>query len=508
MKKTAIKIVALTGLAVLFVLSLSSCFEVFPYRPDIERSDTLLYIGQQEVFFDADRNSALVSIAEYGSFEAIITYNKYQGASINTKSVLNSEKFDFGKIDKESTFVLKLFNHSNQFETYSLYFTLLPIIQIEHKYSEIPNEPKGIAVFNLSDPTSKTSTIEYCGIEIRGGSAAAKPKKSYGIEIREDGETRNGKNLLLLDMCNNDDWILDATYTDLSNTRNRVSFDIWREIQEDALAKNRNTLMSANKGQFIELFINCEYQGVYFLTESIDEELLDLNRSDRQTGYLYKSEDWSPATQYIGLPDTATSIKVWSGWEQKYPDPEELSCWQPLYKFISFVLNSDEKSFRDSIASLLIIDQAIDYYILMNLIQGADNAGKNIFMAKKTVNEPFYICPWDMDATWGRDWQGIKVSPEGNVSFKLFERLINTNPNQFTQKMKNRWFNLRLAILNNENLCQKFARYNDKLLQSGAAQRETLRWPLSLPDINSERKYIEGYIDKRLEFLDNYFNNL
>ena len=65
-----------------------------------------------------------------------------------------------------------------------------------------------------------------------------------------------------------------------------------------------------------------------------------------------------------------------------------------------------------------------------------------------------------------------------------------------------------------DSLKERFHHYFDLFAESGAAQRETQRWSegggddvLQMPqlDFDDERSYIDEWIDKRLEFLDNLF---
>ena len=66
-----------------------------------------------------------------------------------------------------------------------------------------------------------------------------------------------------------------------------------------------------------------------------------------------------------------------------------------------------------------------------------------------------------------------------------------------------------------DSLKERFHRYFDLFAESGAAQRETERWSegggddvLQMPqlDFDDERSYIDEWIDKRIEFLDNLFS--
>ncbi|MDA3930782.1 MAG: CotH kinase family protein [Prolixibacteraceae bacterium] len=504
MKNTFIKIFAF--LVLLF--GLFSCYQEFPYVPEIHGDKPALFVNYNEVILDSENELALLSVANFEDFNGLISYNKYNRVSIDLNYISNGSNYDFENIDSGSSFKLSIVDSNNLEQHYTLKLTLLPVIHISQNFEAIKDEPKIIAHLNVQDPQGKSSINEYCGIEFRGGSANGQPKKSYGFEIYDDAESMSSKNMRLLGMYNDDDWILDASYIDKANTRNRVSFDLWSDIQNDAEERGNTVLYSATKGQFVELFVNNSYKGLYCLNERVDAKMLGLKSSISSGGLLYKSEEWSSATTFSGVPDTANFVETWAGWEQKYPSPNTFSYWKPLYDYVDFVSNSSDSDFEKQIFSNLSSDQAIDYFILMNMIYGLDNAGKNILLAKLDVSQPFFMCPWDMDATWGRNWKGEEYTANDLVTFNLYKRLSKTAPDNYELQLKNRWNELREEVLTLPNIVNKFESYQQLFIEAGAYQRELETWPESMPNIYDELIYIETWLEKRIAFLDNYFESL
>lgn len=495
--------------AIIFLIGFTSCYEEFSFVPNLTQNDSILYVDQHRVMLDSTRKLALMAVNQFSDFNGTIIFNKYNDITIDEIQLEKGEHYEFLDVDAERSYLLQFHYFDSVYTEYSLQFTLLPIIHIEHLLPEISNTSKGIAKITITDPQTNNTTIEYCGIETRGKSSFNNPKKSYSFNLLMNAETKEGKPLPLLGMNNRDKWILDAVYTDLSLTRNRVSFDLWNDIQNNASEQNWQTLPSATEGRFIEMFINSEYVGVYCLNEMLDENKLGLTAEHDDTlAFLYKSEGWSPATTFEGLSDTTKTYSKWDEWEQKLPYPTDLSYWKPLYDFVEFVTTASDEAFADSIAHYLAIDQAIDYYIFINLILGSDNAGKNLFMAKRTLDEPFFICPWDLDATWGRDWLAEKTSTNGEVTFNLYSRLREVNPNQYNQQLSDRWFKLRENVLQPDYFLKHFYTYNELLIRSGAAKRETERWPVSLIDLDEEMNYITQWSKERVNKLDALFNSL
>jgi spore coat protein H len=496
-------------LSFLLALSLVSCYEEYDYSPLITTKSIPLTVDGHAGIFDLNTGMALLSISDFEKLTGKIQYTDFDELSINDTKLENGNHFDFGTVDAETEYRLLVSNSDSLYDDYLLQFTLLPIVHIEHnKHNNILTDSKILATISVIDPDFGLETTEYCGIEIRGASSVYQPKKSYSIAVRQNDKIKNGKSVSFLGMGNYEKWILDAAFVDPSLMRNRVSFDIWNDMQQTA-SDSLMLLSTLNKGRFIELFINNQYLGVYCLNERYDDQIINSLQAsnESQEAFLYKSIDWTSATFFTEAPDTTRKIGEWAGWEQRTPDFNEVSVWKPLYNFINFVAISSDEVFSDSISSFMYIDQAIDYYIFMNLILGYDNAGKNILLLKSSINQPFYMCPWDLDATWGRDWQGEPLLNRDEVTMHLFNRLIEVNPDQFKEKLNERWVQLRQSVFEHHQIIDYFNRYSKLLLIAGANKREKEKWPNSTA-LETEIDFISEWSKERLHRLDKYFGSM
>ncbi len=492
---------------IICLVMLTSCYNEMEFAPEPVEFSSEMYINGKPVTTDTQSKQMLFPVDSYNCFEALIEYEDGYEIYINGENIENGNFYDFRGIKKDSSFKVDIYKKENAKESYKLKFTLLPVLQFKHHYKKILDEPKGPALFSMV--TANNYCINYCGVETRGGTANLRPKKSYGFEFWHDYKFRNNKDTSLLGMYIDDDWILDAVYNDFSRMRNRVSFDLWDRIQRDASKNDLNILYSSIKGQYVELFINNRYNGLYCLNERIEGGVLGITKDvSGSKGFLYKSEGWSDANKLTGLPDT-TSIDAegrCNQWEQKSPKSKDGLIWLPLYKFIDFVVNSSDEAFYYEISDFLVIDQLIDYYILLNVICGVDNVGKNYFLASWSGESPFYIIPWDMDATWGRDHRGDEINFDRLIYFHLFERVIKVNPHDFNQRLKKRYSHLRKEILSEESIRKMFEHYEELLHNSGAVKRNNQKWPDTKSDIHAETEYINEWVKKRLHYLDGYID--
>ena len=117
------------------------------------------------------------------------------------------------------------------------------------------------------------------------------------------------------------------------------------------------------------------------------------------------------------------------------------------------------------------------------------------------------MLPWDLDATWGRYWNGDATDSDDFLSNGLFDRLIETNADDFKVKLKIRWAASRNNIFTKNNLLSRFQNYADEMEASGVFQRDRSKWNLS-NSLTGELNYVSTWLDARLIFLDDYFDNM
>lgn len=435
---------------------------------------------------------------------------------INQEEVDNFSPYTFKDINvNQSVYLLFILCDGTELN-YLLKFTNLPIIHLQFGDLFIFNEPKQAVPFRLHDPDYLAHGLEHpvfsstIGIETRGGSAQIYPKKSYGLELWTDDSGSESFDASLLGMRNDDDWILDAMFIDKAKMRNRVSTDIWQDMTSLHYQVEEPTAQFGIKGKPVEVFVNDRYHGLYFFSERMDRKTLQLKKSEENEikGLLYKASFWGEKiVKFETYFPSDPSADFWDGWEQKHPDPDDFIHWEPLDEFTDFVVNADNDYFNDEIGEKLLLDNVIDYFILLNLIRGDDNTGKNIYMARYKKSSKFFMVPWDMDATWGRDYLSLQTSTQDTLSNRLFNRLIENNTDNFRAQLKQRWFALRGDILRTENLKTYFEKYATTYQINNAFQRDAIRWERS-DKISEEIIYINNWMDERLLFLDDFYLNL
>lgn len=413
-----------------------------------------------------------------------------------------------------------------------LVLTSLPLITISTTET-IVNEPKRVCQISLIDPLNRTNKNQHyfpphrAGIETRGGLAQSFPKKSYAIEFwypDKDEEVEEGTSLL--GIRNDGDWILDAMYVDRARMRNRVSMDLWTDINKVPHLSHEPNAVNGSRGYFVEVFLNDTYQGLYCLSDRVDRKQLKL---DMKEGFSYKASYWSLSTEFIsGDASFNNSSDTWDGWELRYQSENGAALaprikWEPLRDFIRFTAQSSNTEFKSELEARIDLANLTDYLLVTNALGADDNTGKNSFFSiYNDANSKFFITAWDLDASWGRKWNGSKIdlrdrefigitgTPRTDSRYcrpnAFFQRLMQQNPSDIKQQMKVRWQQLRGDELSHSMLAARVETYKQLLIGSGAYDRERSRWPGSAEELNSEAAFMISWMENRLRQMDQIIN--
>jgi spore coat protein H len=389
--------------------------------------------------------------------------------------------------------------------SYELFFTQIPLLNIATSH-EIIDESKASAYITIND-TSQTSIKSYIGIEIRGASSQSWPKKKYEIEFWVDSLGTYTWDLPLMGMRKDKDWILEAMYNEPMRIRSFTNWHIWAKTHKLYYADTEKDAKPFINNRYVEVFINGSYKGIYALTEKIDRKQLQLKRTttSKTEGELFKSYDWGQACQFISCPPYANKELVWGGYEMKYPNETDTANWQNLYSFTDFVVNGSETDFSDSFKNRFVWDNAVDYYIFLNLLAAYDNSAKNVYVAKYDQTSPYFYVPWDLDGTWGIFWDGVKHEYYNVViGNRMYDRLFKESNHAFQESLEQRWNILRSSIYKEDSLISFFKTNRDALLHNNIYRREHIAWP-QFNYQPSDFDELDRWVKKRLIFLDDYF---
>ncbi|MCA8832462.1 CotH kinase family protein [Hymenobacter pini] len=387
---------------------------------------------------------------------------------------------------------------------YTVFFTQVPVATIT-THDSIVDTPSVFGRFTLTKPDGSTVQSNM-GVEYRGAFSQTYPKKSFELSFWADTTGRESADVTLLGMRNDNKYNLQALYNEPLRMQSKVSNELWQEVHQIYYKIQEPEAKNGIASDYVEVFVNGSYQGIYMLTERIDRKQLKLKKYNNGiTGELYKGSSWDGATTFRSLPPYDNTSETWGGFEYKHP--EEQVDWSRLYGFVDFVENSSDKDFFGTYQQKFHVGNAVDYFIFLNLIRADDNTGKNLYIAKYKQGEPYYYVPWDLDGVFGNYWNGSNSGYMSDIlSNGFYDRLLKDySTTGFRAKVVSRWRELRKSVITDTHILQKFQTNSTYLLANNVYTREQMAWPDFTYD-PGQLTYAADWLRNRLEFLDNTFN--
>lgn len=385
---------------------------------------------------------------------------------------------------------------------YNVYFTGMPVAFITST-GEINEDGDSLGSIEVFDQYH--STMEYqgasCKWHLRGATTLNYKKSSYRLSLTDD-------KLSFLGMRKDDDWILHALYDDDGMIHNKLSYEVWQRIAWD----NHVNYDEGIQMEYVELFMDNTYLGVYGLSERIDPKALSMTDMD----VLYKCV----SHEYPGADDFYSELTedMTPTFEMKYPKEFGMEDWKPLQQWTDLFLFGGLADYGQG-TEIINMENAIDYNLFDLLICGEDNRMKNTYFHAVYQGDGNYRMikiPWDLNLTWGNSWvndidYNFHYFEEGHFDAPAFwmhdiEAMYQLNPEEMGRQLSERWWELRKNIITKESLCDIVDTQYSYLHDSGAYIRNCILWPPK--GEYWQDNYIYEYIDKRIDFLDNYIGQL
>lgn len=363
---------------------------------------------------------------------------------------------------------------------------------------QIADEPKITAYMSIYEDgiIKKNATVSsYIGIELRGFTSQYWcPKKQYGIETRKlNGENRN---IALLGLPEENDWVLSAPYFDKSLIRNPLCYELYRSMGWYA-PNTRHCI----------LYLNNEYQGVYVLTEKIKFDKNRLNASTEQGNcFLLETTDANRLKKKEHYFTTAYWKRTQIFKYPKTPNANDsVYITNTFNQFEKALGNANyAKSNLEELARTIDINSLIDYIIIQETIKNTDSFYASVYWHKKPDGKLTAGPLWDCNQGIGNadyvncwNYKGLRT-----LAYHYPKRLYENE--NFRKLLHKRWAELRSTILSEANI---FA-VTDSLatIVTTSADKNFEKWPILGKLIRPN--YFKGYTHKEeLHYLKCWFVN-
>ena len=406
-------------------------------------------------------------------------------------------------------------------------FTYWPVIQIYGSYEKRPYHA-GTVVYTHPDSASQqriNSRVRWAG-----SSTAGTDRLKHNFHLKFYHEDGSKMDMSFFGLRHDFHWRLDAGQIDFARVRNRVAKDIWADFahQPYYAAYEPKTPYNYVRGDFVEVFLNDEYMGIYSLNEHMDRQQLKLKKYDYDTGEfhggLWKPMKWSRVTTFSNLTAVNPTQKNWDNFYVKYPNIDDVNPtnFETLYEASDFAINASYPAFRDSAKFHYDIPVMRDYYLLLILLQAPDNVGKNVYYAcyDAATDKRLTIAIWDLDCTQGQfysnqgsNYHHAAVGPEDNFKTNhllphLILRHLWEYDKTFHGLATERYWELRSTTFNPDSIVARYAAYFDEMKRCGADKREIARWSycsdLGGRELNfdNELVYLQDWWMRHIAYLD------
>ena len=391
-------------------------------------------------------------------------------------------------------------------EMFILYRTTMPVINITTD-GPIVNTPAVHGIVSVADAQGNVIEMD-AGFKIRGTSSQLYDKKSYRMELWADETGLLMADTTFLGLRSDDDWNLEAMWTQPLRLRNKVANQLWMEMYQLPYQSSEPDALPGIRMEYADLFVNGEYVGIYALTERMDRKQLGLRKyNGNLRGVLYKGNG-AGAPTFESLPDFDNASDTWDNYEWVYPNESDTAIdWENLYGFTNFVMNASDNAFYSQYSLQADVDNLVDYYLFVNVLKAMDNMGRNVFLARYKKSSTYFYLPWDLDAILGLDTDGHQgVGTAGLMGNGLYDRLLNDcQPDGFVEKAQLRYNALRNDVLTRDHIAAMFRNQYELLDEEGAYEREHEAWPDFVADA-SQLDYLSDWLDARLQYLDTELN--
>ena len=350
----------------------------------------------------------------------------------------------------------------------------LPVVEVitvdgEEPYCEYVSAPSGSWGSSITDATkvpgsvtvsNPDGTISYSSgdyekgesgmtIKIRGNTSAYGDKKPYKIKLQKKGDLlgRDDKKF------NDKNWVLLNDYS----LKQYMGFEISRLMDFEWTPTC----------EFINLFINGDYRGIYLLAEAVERnENCRVNVSEE--GFIVEHDAywWNENGEYL-----PSIYSPQYNYTFKYPDYEDLSPEE--IDIVSDILSEYEESIAKGDYNDYIDVNSFARWMLAHDIMGtSDGGGVNFYLTKydATKDTPIMAGPlWDFDSAEKRlnKWSAVHET-------ERFKSLFNNINTSFYTEYLNVWekYGAKIfcgieEILSDMNDEEQWKAYNESQIMDG-----------------------------------------
>ena len=310
------------------------------------------------------------------------------------------------------------------------------------------------SVFSVPNSIYPT-TIKY-----RGASSYNRfDKKQYRIKFYKNKKDSE-KKVSLAGMGANSEWVLNGPYLDKTLIRNKLVYDLARELNG-----------WAPDSRFVELFVDGEYQGVYLAVEPVTngESRLRLSKFgllSGETAYIVsRDRSNTEAEELVTWGKTAgyTNNSLYIGYPSKNKVTEKQKAYiqKDISEFEQVLYGENFNDKRLGYQAYIDMDNWVDYFIINEFAMNYDAGNLSTYVYKE-LGGKLQLAVWDFNNGFD-NFQGSRKSTDilHTVKNSWIEKLWQDK--NFRDRVCERYRQLRKTTLSDEHIAEKIAFYQEEL---------------------------------------------
>lgn len=368
-----------------------------------------------------------------------------------------------------------------RYQTASVVITTLPVLMLEGDVTHQDGEGRPVFTGNFTlwtgnDPETEAYSIKKSDVQwhIRGNSSSKMEKCPWKLSLKkENGDNRN---LNLLGLGADDDWILNSLVMDDCKLREKLFMELWNEN-----ASNTDYNYKMSSGEYVEAVICGEYKGLFLLQRRLDAKYLGLKEETLLKETLYDAANVQAQYEVV---------------KARHSEEE-------IYAFMEQVYNRTDCSGYNA-------SNLVDTNLFLQLFMAWDNFGhKNMYHVLRKTENGFEACliPWDTDMSLGLNWGSSGFYYEGasdRVENRLEWSVLKAQGLMSESTSAVRWEKLRQGIFSEEYMTQTIEGLYSQISLSGAAARDYALWGEHYGGVDTVESLI-ACVSERLRLLDTYY---
>ena len=413
----------------------------------------------------------LCGISIVGNF-VVKSENKSKGKK---RTVITKEEMkEWAAPDEE---MLKYYNLGK-------FSTTLPVIYMNTKGQQILKENVicgNIALLDGNEEAQSVSavpnSIYRATIKYRGASSYSKfDKKQYRIKFYKNSK-ENEKKVSLAGMGANSEWVLNGPYLDKTLIRNKLVYDLARELNG-----------WAPDTRFVELFVDGKYQGVYLAVEPVTNgesrlRLAEFGLLSGETAYVVNRDRIDTGTEEIETWGK-TEGYTYNALYIRYPSKNKITEKQKEYikndisEFEQVLYGKNFSDKKIGYQAYIDMDNWVDYFIINEFAMNYDAGNLSTYVYKE-LGGKLQLAAWDFNNGFDNyQWFHTETDRLHTVENSWFDKLWQDE--NFREHVCERYGQLRKTTLSDEHIADKIASYQEKL--GDAVDRNFKVWGYSFDE--------------------------